>query len=47
MGGYVRDLLLQRENQDIDLVVEGDGIAFARALGSRLGVDRVVAPAGR
>ena len=43
VGGYVRDLLLQRENQDIDLVVEGDGIAFARALGSCLGTDRVVA----
>ncbi|MFB0517289.1 MAG: CCA tRNA nucleotidyltransferase [Candidatus Neomarinimicrobiota bacterium] len=43
VGGYVRDLILGRENQDIDLVVEGDGIAFARALGSCLGVDQVVA----
>ena len=43
VGGYVRDLILQRENHDIDLVVAGDGIAFARALGRRLGVDRVVA----
>ncbi|UCH62406.1 MAG: HD domain-containing protein [Fidelibacterota bacterium] len=42
VGGYVRDLLLQRENQDIDLMVEGDGIAFARTLGNRLGVDRIV-----
>ncbi len=32
VGGFVRDLLLEVENLDIDLVVEGDGIAFARAL---------------
>jgi putative nucleotidyltransferase with HDIG domain len=43
VGGYVRDLLLQRETQDIDLMVEGDGIAFARTLGQALGIDRVVA----
>ncbi|UCH10974.1 MAG: HD domain-containing protein [Fidelibacterota bacterium] len=42
VGGYVRDLLLRRDNQDIDLMVEGDGIAFARALGKALGIDRVV-----
>ncbi|PIE57154.1 MAG: prohead protease [Desulfobulbus propionicus] len=29
-GGFVRDLLLQVRNTDIDVVVEGDGIAFAR-----------------
>ena len=32
VGGFVRDLLLGLENLDVDLVVEGDGIAFARAL---------------
>lgn len=32
VGGFVRDLLLGRKNLDLDLVVEGDGIAFARAL---------------
>ena len=36
VGGYVRDLLLGIENLDLDLVVEGDGIAFARKLGDRL-----------
>ncbi|NJN69887.1 MAG: CBS domain-containing protein, partial [Nitrospira sp.] len=33
VGGCVRDLLLNIENLDLDLVVEGDGIAFARQLG--------------
>ena len=30
VGGFVRDLLLYKKNDDIDIVVEGDGIAFAR-----------------
>lgn len=30
VGGFVRDLLLGRANDDIDVVVEGDGIEFAR-----------------
>lgn len=37
VGGFVRDLLLQRPNQDIDLVVEGDGLALARELARELG----------
>ncbi|RPI10777.1 MAG: CBS domain-containing protein [Zetaproteobacteria bacterium] len=36
VGGFVRDLLLRHENLDVDLVVEGDGIAFAERLGARL-----------
>lgn len=32
VGGVVRDFLLGRPNEDVDLVVEGDGIAFAQAL---------------
>ncbi|GAB7022834.1 CBS domain-containing protein [Salidesulfovibrio brasiliensis] len=36
VGGFVRDILLDRPNQDIDLVVEGDGIAFARLLAKKL-----------
>ena len=31
VGGFVRDLLLRHPNLDIDIVVEGDGIEFARA----------------
>lgn len=31
VGGFVRDLLLRRSNLDIDVVIEGDGIEFARA----------------
>ena len=30
VGGFVRDLFLYRRNEDIDIVIEGDGIAFAR-----------------
>jgi len=30
VGGVVRDLLLRRDNFDLDLAVEGNGIAFAR-----------------
>lgn len=30
VGGFVRDLLLYRKNEDIDVVVEGNGIEFAR-----------------
>ncbi len=37
VGGVVRDLLLGRPNEDVDLVVEGDGIAFAGALAERMG----------
>lgn len=36
VGGCVRDLLVGIENFDLDLVVEGDGIAFARKLGEAL-----------
>jgi len=37
VGGVVRDLLRGRDGQDLDLVVQGSGIAFARALAARLG----------
>lgn len=30
VGGFIRDLVLRRPNLDIDIVVEGDGIVFAK-----------------
>lgn len=37
IGGYVRDLLLQRNCKDIDIVVLGDGIQMARRIASEIG----------
>jgi len=37
VGGFVRDLLLKKRNLDLDIVVEGDGIEFAKRLAGRLG----------
>lgn len=36
VGGFVRDLLFGIENLDIDLTVEGDGIAYATYFGRKL-----------
>ena len=36
VGGFVRDLLLDIDNYDMDIVVEDDGIRFAKALGKKL-----------
>jgi tRNA nucleotidyltransferase (CCA-adding enzyme) len=35
VGGFVRDLLLRQKNLDLDIVVEGDGIAFAAEFARR------------
>jgi tRNA nucleotidyltransferase/poly(A) polymerase len=37
VGGSVRDLVQGRESPDLDLVVEGDGLAFAARLAAELG----------
>lgn len=37
VGGFVRDILLHLPNYDVDFVVEGDGIAFAKALAKKFG----------
>lgn len=37
VGGFVRDLLLNRPNKDLDIVVEGSGIAFAKKLAEKMG----------
>lgn len=41
IGGHVRDLLLGRPCKDIDIVCEGDGIAFAEAVAKELGAGPV------
>lgn len=37
VGGYVRDIFLERPSNDIDVVVVGSGIAMAQALKKRIG----------
>ena len=37
VGGFVRDLLLRTPNLDVDIVVEGDGIAFAENYARKVG----------
>ena len=43
VGGYVRDALMQRSLTDIDLMVVGDGIAFARELAPSFKGGKIVA----
>ncbi|HEX9007388.1 MAG TPA: CCA tRNA nucleotidyltransferase, partial [Bacteroidota bacterium] len=43
VGGYVRDRFLGRDDSDIDIVVVGDGVAFARTVARALHLDTVVA----
>lgn len=37
VGGMIRDLLLHRDNTDVDIVVEGDGIKFADTFAQKYG----------
>ena len=36
IGGYVRDWFMHRDNDDVDIVVEGSGIALAEKVAARL-----------
>jgi poly(A) polymerase len=42
VGGYVRDYILGKEVNDIDVVVVGDGVGFARAVADFLGKKKIV-----
>ena len=42
VGGYVRDLVLGTEVQDIDILVMGDGIVFAHEVARELSIGTVV-----
>lgn len=42
VGGFVRDLILDVPSKDVDIMVIGDGVEFARKLGKELGVPDVV-----
>lgn len=41
IGGFVRDILLNRPSKDIDIVVVGDGLALAEACAEKLRVKKV------
>src|SRR5699024_3843514 len=42
VGGIVRDILLGRENDDIDIVVEGNGVDFSKALKQTYGGEIII-----
>ena len=42
VGGFVRDLILNVPSKDVDIMVIGDGVAFARQLGKYLKVPDIV-----
>lgn len=41
IGGYVRDLILERPSKDIDIVVIGDGLELAQKIAAKLRVKKV------
>ena len=41
IGGFVRDLLLDKKSKDIDIVVYGDGLEFAKNIAKTLRVQKV------
>ena len=42
VGGFVRNLFLNRKSIEVDLMVEGDGIEFSRLFADELGVKKIV-----
>ncbi len=41
VGGFVRDLILQREKNEIDFLIIGDGTEFASSFAKKLRVDKI------
>jgi poly(A) polymerase len=41
IGGFVRDCIMKKDSKDIDIVVEGSGIEFAKAVAQRLGRPKI------
>src|SRR5690606_37721383 len=41
IGGFVRDIFLERTRKDIDIVVVGNGLELAQKAGERLRVKKV------
>jgi putative nucleotidyltransferase with HDIG domain len=41
VGGFVRDTILNREHNEIDFLVIGDGPGFASAFGKKLGIEKI------
>lgn len=41
IGGFVRDTFMGKTSKDIDIVVEGEGIAFAKAVAAKAGIKNV------
>lgn len=42
VGGFVRDLILERESEDIDFLVIGDVVKYAKAFANLAGIDDIV-----
>ena len=42
VGGFVRDLILNRQVDDIDILVVGDGIKYASALSEKFGIKEII-----
>ena len=38
VGGFVRDLILNRERNDLDILVIGSGTDFAKSVADELGI---------
>ncbi|MFP4556782.1 MAG: CCA tRNA nucleotidyltransferase [Bacteroidales bacterium] len=41
VGGFVRDIFLKRQSKDIDIVIQGSGIEFAKRVAKKLGNKKV------